>query len=71
MSTIGKDMSPGRQRALETSGSNIEADHQYMAPDGHPAGPGAAEDMAAKAVPPISGDATAPKVMRRSPFSKK
>ena len=71
MSTIGKDISPGRARALAQSGSNIEADRQYTAPDGHPAGPGAAEALAAKAVPPLSGDAAKPKVSRRSPFAKK
>ncbi len=71
MSIPGKDISPGRARALQESGSNIEADQQYTAPDGLPAGPGAAEDLAAKAVPPLGGDVPKPKAARPSPFARK
>jgi hypothetical protein len=70
MSTIGKDISPGRARALAESGSKIEPDRQYMAPDGHPAGPEAAEDMAAKLPEPLSagGEEVKPKALRASPI---
>jgi hypothetical protein len=71
MSTIGKDISPGRARALQLSGSNLEPDMQYPAPDGLPAGPRAAEDLAAKAVPPLSHDTPGPRAARRSPVKRK
>jgi hypothetical protein len=73
MSEIGKTISPGRARALEISGGKIEPDQKYMAPDGHPAGPGAAEELAAKLPAPLSpgGNETTPKASRPFPVSKK
>lgn len=71
MSTEGKDISPGRARAEALGGSNIESEKTYMAPDGHPAGPGADQTLATKAVPPLGSDAAAPKATRPSPVTRK